>query len=101
MAEVKMNGHPLLRGGRRSSGDIEYEHGLSSSQMKSLSAICEALIPSIAMNQDEPVHLMMNSNNGKDKKQLMSYKAMQDFYLASASHPPFPDEVNGLQSLHY
>ncbi|KAH7669787.1 long-chain-alcohol oxidase protein [Dioscorea alata] len=92
MAEVKMNGHPLLRGGRRSRGDNEYKHGLSSSQMKSLSAICEALIPSIAMDQDEPVHLMMNNNSGKEKKQF-SYKAMQDFYLASASHPPFPDEV--------
>ncbi|KAM0941893.1 putative long-chain-alcohol oxidase [Dioscorea sansibarensis] len=81
MAEVKMNGHPLLRGAGRRRGDDEYyKHGLSSSQMESLSAICEALIPSIAM-EDE-----------KEKKQF-SFKGMQDFYLASASHPPFPDEV--------
>ncbi|KAK6940640.1 Glucose-methanol-choline oxidoreductase, C-terminal [Dillenia turbinata] len=42
----KREPHPLLRGGRTS----EYRHGFSSSQMESLSAFCEALIPPISLN---------------------------------------------------
>ncbi|KAJ0966510.1 hypothetical protein J5N97_023427 [Dioscorea zingiberensis] len=87
MEKKNINGHPLLRGGRRRRDDIdEYKHGFSSSQMESLCAMCEAFIPSIPM--DELV--LHTASGGKEKPPT---KAMQDFYLASASHPPFPHEV--------
>ncbi|XP_057798155.1 long-chain-alcohol oxidase FAO2-like [Salvia miltiorrhiza] len=59
----------------------KYKHGLSSSQIHSLSAVCEALIPCIPTNGN----LNSNDTNGK----LLHHS----YYLSSASHPPFPDET--------
>ncbi|XP_072962838.1 long-chain-alcohol oxidase FAO2-like [Typha angustifolia] len=74
----RREGHPLLRGGkRREKGS--YSHGLSSSQLQALSAICEAFIPSLPLPR-----------TGKDDPESNSLRA---FYLASGSHPPVPDEV--------
>nr|XP_043611477.1 long-chain-alcohol oxidase FAO2-like [Erigeron canadensis] len=72
--EPRHRPHPLLRGGRRSG--YKYTHGFSSSQIKSLAAICEAFIP--------PVPLPPNSN---------SNDAIRSFYAASGSQHPTPQEV--------
>lgn len=69
-------GHPLLRGGNLSVKLQNYRHGFSSSQIQSLTAVCEALIPSI------------HHHDGQDKS-----KALHSYYISSASHPPFPDQV--------
>ncbi|CAI0386170.1 unnamed protein product [Linum tenue] len=61
-----------------------YSHGLSSGQIRSLSAICEAFIPPLTppdQSQEVPV----------DRQQ-----ALVSFYGASGSHPPIPDEVADL-----
>ncbi|XP_043707469.1 long-chain-alcohol oxidase FAO2-like [Telopea speciosissima] len=72
--------HPLLRGGRRIDS---YSHGLSSSQMESLSAICETYIPPVP--SEDPLHV--------GSKEVPSSKAVQSFFNASASQKPIPDEV--------
>ncbi|KAJ4955942.1 hypothetical protein NE237_012725 [Protea cynaroides] len=72
--------HPLLRGGRRVD---RYSHGLSSSQMESLSAICETFIPSIP--SQDPLHV--------GSKEVPSAKTVQSFFNASGSEKPIPDEV--------
>ncbi|XP_059626067.1 long-chain-alcohol oxidase FAO2-like isoform X2 [Cornus florida] len=70
--------HPLLRGGRR--GCKSYNHGFSSSQIQTLSAICEALIPSL-----QPNNIIT--------KEDPPNPALQSFYQTSGSQSPFPDEV--------
>uniref|UniRef100_A0A2P2QVL4 Long-chain-alcohol oxidase n=1 Tax=Rhizophora mucronata TaxID=61149 RepID=A0A2P2QVL4_RHIMU len=70
--------HPLLRGGRRVSS---YSHGFSSWQMQSLAAMCETLIPPLAVDKEFP------EDNDKLKAALYS------FYKTSGSCPPLPDEV--------
>ncbi|KAK9288729.1 hypothetical protein L1049_017193 [Liquidambar formosana] len=67
--------HPLLRGGRTQS---KYSHGFTSTEMDSLAAICETLLPPlppISLEKDQPT------------------KAEQTFYKTSGSQCPIPDEV--------
>ncbi|KAJ0970445.1 hypothetical protein J5N97_023322 [Dioscorea zingiberensis] len=59
-----------------------YSHGFSASQIQSLSAICEAFIPS----------LPMATSIGREEDFSMN-STLQAFFLASASQPPIPDEV--------
>ncbi|KAL9997678.1 putative long-chain-alcohol oxidase [Helianthus debilis subsp. tardiflorus] len=68
-------GHPLLRGGTKQR---KYHHGLSSSQIRSLAAICEAFIPPISPHPD----LKPTPN-----------QAVRSFYSASGSQYPIPQEV--------
>ncbi|XP_060178658.1 long-chain-alcohol oxidase FAO1-like [Lycium barbarum] len=65
--------HPLLRGGRR---ETRYSHGFSSSDMETLTSICETLLPPLPQNSLE--------NN--------SHK-IQYLHKASGSQYPIPDEV--------
>lgn len=67
--------HPLLSGG----GNYTYTHGLSPSQIKSLAAICDTLIPPIT-----------NNNNSQPTNQE---QAFQSFFSTSGSQPSFPDEI--------
>ncbi|OAY85848.1 Long-chain-alcohol oxidase FAO2 [Ananas comosus] len=77
-------GHPLLRGGGGGGGEKGgYGHGFSASQVQSLSAMCQALVPPLPM---EELHV----SSGKEDPPP---KALQSFYLASASDPPVPDQV--------
>ncbi|KAK7245343.1 hypothetical protein RIF29_40183 [Crotalaria pallida] len=71
--------HPLLKGG--SEREEGYSHGLSSTQMREMAAICEALLPSI--NLDSTLNKDTNSH----------YDALLQFYKTSGSQPPFPDEA--------
>ncbi|KAK9137759.1 hypothetical protein Sjap_008353 [Stephania japonica] len=59
--------HPLLRGGRREL----YTHGFSTSELRSLSSICETLAPPLSLNG----------------------KSDQGFQSAFGSQGPVPDEV--------
>ncbi|ONK70755.1 uncharacterized protein A4U43_C04F1190 [Asparagus officinalis] len=77
-----MEGHALLRGRRRGEG-YKYSHGFSRSQMASMAAICEALVPSLPV---EAVHVSAGKGDPPSK-------TLQAFYLASASQAPIPDEV--------
>ncbi|KAK8955575.1 Long-chain-alcohol oxidase FAO2 [Platanthera guangdongensis] len=79
-------GHPLLMGGRKWKGEEEgyYCHGFSSSQMESLAAMCEAFVPSLSPQE------LNYSSNGKEDPPT---KDLQDFFLASGSQSPVPDEV--------
>ncbi|XP_022874490.1 long-chain-alcohol oxidase FAO2-like [Olea europaea var. sylvestris] len=67
--------HPLLRGGVSRS----YNHGFSSSQIQSLAAVCEVLIPPI------PVDTISNGN--------LHNKSLYSYYESSGSLPPFPDKT--------
>ncbi|XP_028051793.1 long-chain-alcohol oxidase FAO2-like [Camellia sinensis] len=82
--EESRESHPLLRRGKRerNNSSSSYSHGFSTSQIQSLSAICEALIPSLPL----PNHV--HSNQHPQQSQ-----SLHSFYQSSASHPPFPDEV--------
>ena len=71
------NCHPLLRGGRREKG---YSHGLTSSQMKEMAAICEALLPPSPLDS-------INKENPENH-------TIVSFHEASGSNHPFPDEVS-------
>ena len=75
-AEIN-NCHPLLRGGRRERG---YSHGLTSTQMKEMAAICEALLPPPPLDS-------INKENPENH-------AFVSFYGACGSNQPFPDEVS-------
>ncbi|KAL9431151.1 hypothetical protein AB3S75_026360 [Citrus x aurantiifolia] len=68
--------HPLLRGGRRVSS---YSHGFSSSEIESLAAICQTLVPPLPPETITKQH----SHN----------QAIVSFYKASASQHPIPHEV--------
>ncbi|KAK4750874.1 hypothetical protein SAY87_004356 [Trapa incisa] len=68
--------HPLLRGGKKVG---RYSHGMSPTQIQSLAAICETIIPSLR------VDAML--------KGFCSDQAVCLFYKASGSEPPIPDEV--------
>ncbi|KAJ0967557.1 hypothetical protein J5N97_024474 [Dioscorea zingiberensis] len=75
-------GHPLLRG-RSSTESTVYSHGFSASHLQSLSAVCDAFIPSL------PV---MAAHISSGKEEPLS-KNIQAFYLASGSQDPIPDMV--------
>ncbi|XP_008785203.2 long-chain-alcohol oxidase FAO2-like [Phoenix dactylifera] len=81
--EERRRGHPRLRGGRRRREEGGYSHGFSPSQIQSLAAMCEALIPSLPM---EELHV----SSGKEDPPT---KSLQAFYLASGAESPVPDEV--------
>ena len=68
--------HRLLGGAGRDGG---FSHGLSSSQIKEMSAICEALIPPL------PLHSV--------NKETPENQALLSFCKASGSQHPFPDEA--------
>lgn len=68
------NYHPKLSGRRTS--DYKYNHGFSSSQIQSLSAMCQAFIPPIS----PPTNPKPN-------------EAISSFYASSGSQFPIPQEV--------
>ncbi|KAK8958920.1 Long-chain-alcohol oxidase FAO2 [Platanthera guangdongensis] len=82
--EEGRRGHPLLRGGGKEKMG-RYGHGFSSSQMEVLAAMCEAFIPSVSSAEE------VNSING-GKKHPPS-KDLLDFYMASGSRSPVPNEA--------
>ncbi|OVA11233.1 Glucose-methanol-choline oxidoreductase [Macleaya cordata] len=73
--------HPLLRGGKRENF---YSHGFSSSEIQSLTSICEAFIPPL------PLETLKVSSINEDQPSL---ETLQSFYLSSGAQPPIPDEV--------
>lgn len=77
----RKQGHPLLRGGRKEKGS--YRHGFSSSQMEALSSMCEAFIPPLSAEE-------INLSYGKEDPPS---KDLRDFYMASGSQYPVPDEI--------
>ncbi|KAG9446612.1 hypothetical protein H6P81_012740 [Aristolochia fimbriata] len=72
--------HTLLSGERRREGE-GYTHGFSSSEMRTLSAICGAFVPSL-----HPIIHDCEVNGSNDD-------AIRRFLLASGSQKPVPDEV--------
>ncbi|XP_055813733.1 long-chain-alcohol oxidase FAO1 [Solanum dulcamara] len=62
--------HPLLKGGRR---ETKYSHGFSSSEMETLTSICETILPPLPLNS-------LQKNN-------------QNLHKVSASQYPIPHEV--------
>lgn len=74
--------HPLLRGGRRDDDDESkrYKHGFSSSQIQTLSSICEAFIPPLPPNA-----FTINEHHSPDH--LLTFSKL------SGSQSPIPDEV--------
>ncbi|VVB05271.1 unnamed protein product [Arabis nemorensis] len=75
MEEGRGRGHPLLRSMRR-EGSSKYNHGFSQSQIQSLSAICQTLLPP------------------PSPETTAEQKASDDsFNVSSGSQPPFTDEV--------
>lgn len=78
-------GHPLLKGKRRGINE-KYNHGFSISQMESLSAMCEAIVPSLAVDD---VHVSTGKGDPPSK-------FVRDFYLSSARQSPIPEEVGEL-----
>ncbi|XP_059281102.1 long-chain-alcohol oxidase FAO1-like isoform X2 [Lycium ferocissimum] len=70
---MEKTAHPLLRGGRR---ETRYSHGFSSSDMETLTSICETLLPPLPQNS-------LEKNSHK----------IQYLHKASGSQYPIPDEV--------
>ncbi|CAI9118134.1 OLC1v1019658C1 [Oldenlandia corymbosa var. corymbosa] len=77
----KLEGHPLLKGGRR---ETKYSHGLSSTELETLSSICEAFLPPLSLNHNQ---LEIPEKDEETRK------AIQSFYEASGAQYPVPDEV--------
>ncbi|GAA0138559.1 oxidase [Lithospermum erythrorhizon] len=74
--------HPLLSSVKKDGNMKKYGHRFSSSQLQSLSSICEALVPPISLDSASiQEHLTTNKD------------AFETFYKFSGSQPPFPDEV--------
>ncbi|KAM0949323.1 putative long-chain-alcohol oxidase [Dioscorea sansibarensis] len=80
--EEQVQGHPLLRG-RSITESAVFNHGFSAPRLQSLSAMCEAFIPSLPD---------MAAQVSVGKEESLS-KNIQGFYLASASQSPIPDMV--------
>lgn len=76
--------HPTLRGGRR---ETKYSHGYPPSELEALASISEAFLPPIPLN---------SSDRDDDTAPT---KPIHNFYQASASQYPVPDEV-GTGSIH-
>jgi len=74
--------HPRLRASWEGK---TYKHGFSSSEIDSLTSICEAVFPPL----DPPPHL-----DEYDHHQING--SLQSFFQSSASQKPIPDEVNNL-----
>lgn len=72
--------HPLLRGGRR---ETKYTHGLPSSDMETLTSICEVLLPPLSLNSD-----LDGTRKGGQADEYV-----QSFLKASGSQNLVPDEV--------
>ncbi|XP_073002057.1 long-chain-alcohol oxidase FAO2-like [Typha latifolia] len=72
----RRQGHPLLRGERKTEKG-GYSHGFSASQFQALSAMCETFIPSLP-----------SSGSGDPES-----NSIQEFFFASGSDYPLPDEV--------
>lgn len=53
--------HPLLKGGSSRRREEEYSHGFSSSQIQSLSAICQTLIPPLPEVDDDVTNFCQSS----------------------------------------
>ncbi|KAG5588205.1 hypothetical protein H5410_048639 [Solanum commersonii] len=70
---MEKKAHPLLRGGRR---ETKYSHGFSSSEIETLTSICETILPPLPLNS-------LQENN----------KKIQNFHKVSGSQYPIPDEV--------
>ncbi|GMH30898.1 hypothetical protein Nepgr_032741 [Nepenthes gracilis] len=81
MSETRKQSHPLLRGGRREKDDRASSHGFSSSQIQSLSAMCETLIPSL------PLDSLSKEIPAPD------HEAIHSFFKASGSEKSIPIEV--------
>ncbi|MQM13078.1 hypothetical protein Taro_045998 [Colocasia esculenta] len=75
--------HPLLR--RSSSGD-RYQHGLSHAQLRSLTAVCEALLPPLEV---EDVAI-------SGSREEPPSKSLQAFYRVSGSDARLAEEVGTL-----
>jgi len=73
--------HPLLSGVRENS---KYKHGFSVAEMKSLTSICEVVLPSLPMD---------DALRKDDMSDYESSKDVQSFFNISASMYPIPDEV--------
>ncbi|KAK1283095.1 Long-chain-alcohol oxidase FAO2 [Acorus calamus] len=79
MGEKGREGHPLLtEWGRGGKGG--YQHGLSKSQIESMASLCETFIPSLPF---EDLHT----------------KSLRDFYMASGSDHPIPDETGDIDTV--
>ncbi|CAI0434535.1 unnamed protein product [Linum tenue] len=77
----------LLRGGRKKmTSSSSYSHGLSSGQIQSLSALCEAFIPPLPPPDQKNI---INQEIPVERQQ----EALASFYGASGSQSPIPDEV--------
>lgn len=73
--EPGRQGHPLLQGGRKNNS-----HGLSTNQIQTLAAMCEAFLPPLPPDAVSKKFTPLND-------------AARSFLDASGSHPPLPDEV--------
>ncbi|KAL8171413.1 hypothetical protein V2J09_023217 [Rumex salicifolius] len=69
---MEKQGHPRLRRSRTES--MKYTHGLSQSEMESLSSICDAFLPSLPSQTHSP-------------------DSVKTFFATSASQNSIPDEV--------
>ncbi|KAK8942865.1 hypothetical protein KSP39_PZI009447 [Platanthera zijinensis] len=59
--------------------------------MESLAAMCEAFVPSLYAQE-------LKSSNGNEGPAGQWVKDLQDFYLASGSQSPVPDEASSILS---
>uniref|UniRef100_A0A803LA69 Long-chain-alcohol oxidase n=1 Tax=Chenopodium quinoa TaxID=63459 RepID=A0A803LA69_CHEQI len=88
-----MDSHPLLKGGRKRGGDNNddnsssggggFKHGFTASEIQTLGALLEALIPSLPPTAVTGEIRSVNSE-----------EAVFTFFTASASQPTVPDEAD-------